>query len=98
MIGWRLLNAAAFISLLMLFTVSIFFLGKSIGPDEAGNSNRLYWGPWPMNLLWWLSAGKVPLTNIDLELAIAVLCVIAPALAGIRRVRARRRAATGNAL
>ena len=85
----RLFNILAAVSVLLCLSVSIFFWGKAIGPDEDGNPNWLYWMGWQVHRMWWLSAGKVPWLGWDLELSLAISFAILPAL-WLWRYRGRR--------
>src|SRR5438874_1488442 len=88
---WPPFTFVCLVSLLILLCLLAFFFGKVIGPDDEGNSNGLYWLRWRVDQLWWLSAGRVPGTDIDLEFALMIASSILPASWIVFRLRRRRR-------
>ena len=73
-----LFNLATVVLVVAFLALVSFFLGKGIGSDENGNPNGLYWFGRRADWLWWLSAGRVPTINVDLELFLMLMSLVVP--------------------
>ena len=86
------------LSLLPCLAVVSFFLGKHFA-DVDDRLSVLHWLWWEASGMWWLSAGRLPGTDLDLELALMLIFAVLPALYLFFMVRPRlvrrRRAGEG---